>query len=188
MKRIKLPSRCIIVPDEKMDLQEAYDLLEAARLNGLEVINATLAYEKYMEEIIQKYLFIEQDDQRIGFFQGHMLSADWFSYSAKRKVLLGIVEEIGIFKSEDKNQFERRLRQIMSYRNAFAHGDIIVRNNNAIISYFEGRRREDVMDDKYWESLESVYLDTWNFITDIREAMGIKDDVLDIPIEKADDN
>src|SRR4030042_2736389 len=115
MKRIKLPLRCMIHSQGEVNLRDVYDLMDAAKVNGLEVINASLAYEKYMEEIIDKYIFIERGDPSIDFFRNHILSADWFSFSAKRKIILAIVDKENIFSGKDTNILERQLGKTMSY-------------------------------------------------------------------------
>ena len=187
MKLLKLPSRVSIHAQSDVDLQQVFDLTNAARSNGIEVINASLAYEKYIEEIIEKYIFIERDHPNIGFFRNFILSADWLTFSAKRKIIIGIVQKEKYFTGNDISLFEQQLRRIMSYRNAFAHGDIVFREGNVYISYFEGIRQEKLLDDAYWDKLEEVYIDVWNLITDIREILGIEDDVQNIYAEQVDE-
>ena len=94
MKQIKGPRIGIVRPPalQKVNLGHALAKTEEASKNRLNIIEGTLAVEFHINGIIAGHLFRTRDERR-AFFCAHILSSDWCSFAAKRKMLIAIVEE-----------------------------------------------------------------------------------------------
>lgn len=127
-----------------------------AQRNGQKVMAAALAVEKELEKVINARV-AGSPDLTNTFFASAILAAEWFTFSAKRKLTLVIFAEFDHLVGQDKADLERLLRKVMSLRNRFAHGHFIVKDDGAYISYFEGTAREDLLSDEFWSDVESTF-------------------------------
>lgn len=162
MKEIKLPVRGvakITKPGTPINLGVANVNLSAANENRQKVILSALAIEREIDDIIAVYLF-HNNKQKMRFFYSWFSSSDWFSFSAKRRVLFAIVNEIDLLQGKQKAKFDLDLSKVIKYRNAFTHGEIIETNEGTIISYFEGQQQEKLLSDEYWDELEKTFRST----------------------------
>jgi hypothetical protein len=163
MKAIKLPIRGEVIitkPGTLINLGVADANLKEANANRQKVILGALAIECEIDDIIAVYLFHE-NKQKKHFFCSWFSSSDWFSFSAKRRVLLAIVNESNLLQGKQKEEFDYNLSKVIKYRNAFTHGDIIETNEGTIISYFEGQQQEKLLSDEYWDELERILISTF---------------------------
>lgn len=175
MKQLKLPITCMIkpTPGSPVNVGNAYENLQAAQANGQKIISATLGIEVQLETIIT-YRVFGKFGPEVSFFSNHILAADWFAFSSKRRLVLAIVNEGNYLEGKDKNRFEKLLRDVMSYRNAFAHGAIVEKSDGTYISYFENTQQEKLLSDEYWTQVESTFQEALYKITIAQKRMGIK--------------
>jgi hypothetical protein len=175
MKQLKLPITGKIkpTPGSPVNIGSAYKNLQAAQANGQKIISATLGIEVQLETIITYHVFGKFGPE-VAFFSNHILAADWFSFSSKRKLVLTIVKERNCLKGENKNRFEKLLRDIMSYRNAFAHGAIVEKSDGTYISYFENTQQERLLSDDYWTQVENIFQEALEKLMLVQKRMGIK--------------
>lgn len=60
-------------------------------------------------------------------------------------------------KGEAKSDFDRDLKRVISFRNAFTHGNIIVRDSVPVLEYFEGGQKKCDLTDEYWTKVENDF-------------------------------
>ena len=161
MKEIKLLISGTIQPNpgQPVCVGVAMTNLEAARKNGSKIIWAALVFEKQLETIILRFFFEDSKD-KMKFFHNHILSTDWFALSAKRKFLLALINDQNLLMGKEKNDFEKYTKKIISFRNAFTHGDIVEKSDGTFIAYFEGQPQEKELNDEYWDVVEQIFKQT----------------------------
>ena len=139
MKRIPVvKSGQVTVTTSGTNVTEAFKLAEQARLNRLQVIEGALSIEHQLNAIILHYFFGSSHPRRAT-FESLILDSDWCSFAAKRKLITQIVNEQKLLEGQDKADFDKLMRDVMSARNAFTHGKLASDEKNVWLSYFEGR-------------------------------------------------
>src|SRR4051812_9556483 len=119
MKQIKvLTTGIVYARTTGTNVTAAMELSREARRNKAKVIEGAQTVENELETIISHY-FYGQSHGRKSVFQSLVLDSDWCSFSAKRKLISHIVNELGLLQGEAKAKFEKLLSDVMSYRNAF---------------------------------------------------------------------
>jgi hypothetical protein len=173
MKEIKLlvSGKIMPTPGQPVNLGVAFANQEIARKNGMKIAWAALTIENQFGEIITHYFF-EKSKDKIKFFQNHILSSEWFTFGAKRKFLLALINSENLLKGKDKAQFETCLKKIVSLRNAHTHGQVVEKSNGTSIAYFEGSPQEKELDDDYWNNVEKTFEEAWSYIKKIQEKIG----------------
>lgn len=154
------------------DVPAALELCRKAQENGQRVIAASVAVEKELEKVINARI-AGTPGQVNGFFAEHVLSADWFTFSAKRKLVFTIFAEFEHLTGQDKSDLEKILAKVISFRNRFAHGHFVVRQGAVFISYFENSLREDTLDDEYWLDIEEKFNSAIKLIAKGQKSMGL---------------
>jgi len=158
-------------PGQPVNLGIALANQEVARKNGMKILWAALTIENQFGEIISRYFF-EKSKEKIKFFQNHILSSEWVTFNAKRKVLLALIKSKNLLEGKDKAQFEACSKRIISLRNAHTHGQIVEKSNGTFIAYFEGQPQEKELNDNYWDSVEKTFEEMGNLIKKIEEKIG----------------
>lgn len=173
MKEIKLRVSSTIkpTPGQPVNLGTAVANQEIARKNGMKISWSALTIENQFGEIISRYFF-EKSKEKIKFFQNHILASEWFTFGAKRKFLLALINEENLLEGEDKSKFEECSKKIISLRNAHTHGEVIEKSNGTFIAYFEGQPREKELNDSYWDEVEEIFNEMWNHLQKIQEKVG----------------
>jgi len=136
-----------------------------ARENGGQVIWATSSIENTLEVIITNYLFnpIGFNNQR-DFFVNNIIALGCFSFFEKKNVVCVLINEKNLLGGTDCTKLQEQLTNVMRYRNAFAHGKIIIDSNKGcVIEYFSGTKKSNILDDDYWNKLEK----TFKIVTDL---------------------
>jgi hypothetical protein len=134
MKEVRLQkSARIVVGRNPVNIGEAIAAHKQVLRNSQEVISSAFAVEKQMEQAISFFLFGPEVPKR-AFFESVILTSDWCGFSAKRKVVMSILNESKILEGEEKASFDHSMSKVMKYRNAFAHGE-----NNQRHPYFNQR-------------------------------------------------
>jgi hypothetical protein len=134
--------------------------LEVIEKNGAELIAATVMLEDRMIEAVGKLLFPKSADSQLqrDFFTEEIIGTSDFSFAFKRKVLTRLLERTKTIDAERINELKAGLNKIMEWRNAFAHGKIVHEHNGGFfLAYYSGGRKELVLDDEYFEKVESTF-------------------------------
>ncbi len=166
MKEIKLPVRGRIepTPGKPVNVGIAMKNREVATENRKKTIDSSLGIEIEMDNIIALYFFSEQKDL-MKFFSDVMLKSNFLGFMNKAKVLKYIFERNNTKQASEINQL---LEKVISYRNTFAHGEIIEKSDGTYIRYFKGKRVEKKLDDAYWTKLEEVFKKSVQLLQKIR--------------------
>lgn len=143
------------------DISKQSPDLEQARENGGHVIWATTCIENKLESLITNYLFdrpMGVPNPRRDFFSNRIINSTFFSYAAKKELVIHIISQLKLLKGKDKASLQKLLTTVMDYRNAFAHGDLCSDNlNGTTLKYFSGGSKSLILDDTFWEQLEAEY-------------------------------
>ena len=137
------------------NLIEAHKLTEQARVNRLQVIEGALTVENQLNGVILHYFFGASHERRAA-FESLVLNSDWCSFAAKRKLITHIINEQNLLEGRDKSDFDKLMKDVMSVRNAFAHGKLSSDEERAWLAFFEGRSREEELTDEYLSNVENM--------------------------------
>src|SRR5438477_6259868 len=138
-----------------INLTEAMKLSREARRNRLKIIEGALSVENQLEAVILHYFFGSSGERR-DIFESLILKSDWCSFAAKRKLILHIISEQSLLQGRDKNDFDKLMRDVMSVRNAFAHGKASSDDKRVWLSFFEGAPRKEELTDDYLAKVETL--------------------------------
>jgi hypothetical protein len=172
MKELYFPKRVVAISggNKPMCLGDAARGCSEANKNGQEVISATLIVERALEDLISYYCIDFEEKDKIRFFSDNILRSNWFSFGAKKTVYLSIVNKEKFVKGKRKSLLEKLLKRVMSYRNAFVHGDFVHKEDGTYINYFEGQKTEDLLDDRFWEEVQQIFDDIFEILEEVRVA------------------
>lgn len=142
--------------------------------NKRRIFEATLDIEHMMQRIIEHYFFgdDEANKPRSKKFVALILTSDWCSFASKRKLVAHIIEETGALTGKAKGDYDKALLDLMSARNAFAHGRISTDGRRVKLAYFQGAPRTKFLDDDYLQSIERTIDVCWNTTTSVGVATG----------------
>jgi len=136
------------------------DLNQARANGGIVIWSATCLEEKLDSLIIQFVFSFEDSKNKKGrqFFANRIMKSDHLSYSAKKSLVVDIVNSESLLESRDKADLEKSLKDVMDFRNAFAHGEITFEEGTGcILSYWRGGRKRDILSEDYWNKLETIF-------------------------------
>lgn len=144
-------------PTEIITLELLDKIYEPIFFNKIAIFNTVGSIERKLETIINYYFYGEPNESNKHYrnrFYSHILSSDWCSFSTKRKLIIHIVGELSLLEGKEKNDYETLLRKVMSYRNAFAHGELSTDGRIVQIKYYENKLIKKILDDSYFEKVE----------------------------------
>jgi hypothetical protein len=151
MREINLPySVAVRAPpgDVGVDLEKVGDIAAIARHNKQAVIECALAIEANFERLISYYFFGESDEMKDA-FTSVILHSDWCTFSAKRRLVMHIINERDLCRGADKNEVDLLFRDVIRYRNAFTHGRFLTDGTTFRLKYFEQHLRVEELTDDY---------------------------------------
>jgi hypothetical protein len=179
LKKITLLSHVFteFTDPSSVNREAAVELTKEAHEYRKKVIVAGLFVEREIEAIIGFYLFPGPDvTEQQSFVAGEILGSDAVTFHHKRRLILSLVNQKGWLQGEAKKDFEQGLKRVISLRNAFAHGNIIVRDATVFLEYFEGARRKAELDDSFWSEVESSFANVVKHIEAIKTSAGMAKD------------
>ena len=141
---------------------------EVARQNAAQVIYATIDLEKLLNTILQTYYFglleIPPTPERVSqrelqdSFRYDILEAPALQFSFKRTLVMTLVNRNKLLRGQAKCALENDLSKFEKWRNAFAHGEISFEGDKGhTVTYYKGGPRVAILDDEFWEDVESRY-------------------------------
>ena len=135
--------------------------LNQARANGGIVIWSATCLEEKLDSLIIQFVFSFEDSQNKKgrqYFANRIMKSDHLSYSAKKSLGVDIVNSESLLEGRDKADLEKSLKDVMAFRNAFAHGDITFEEGTGcVLSYWRGGHKRDVLSEDYWNKLETIF-------------------------------
>jgi hypothetical protein len=161
MKQITLPSSTRVhIPHDGsgVDLQEVDTLKEISRRNKMAIIECGLAIEWHLELIIANYFF-EPPETKKKLFEDIVLRSDWCTFSAKRKLINYIVNELELLTGKDKNDFDQLIINAMNIRNAFTHGRLSTDGKMICLGFFQSQPQTKELSDEYLMEVENTLFD-----------------------------
>lgn len=154
----------LITTEEDLDAAR-----EIRRLSG-RIISAASAVDTMIAEIIANTIFREVKEHR-DLVLGSVLSSDWCTFAAKRKLLNIAIQKFDLLKGEQRAQLEQNLKKVTQYRNAFAHGTLAHNIDTQELHYFEGTPQIAKLDQSYFDKLERAFLETWESLQNIQRVI-----------------
>ncbi|HKB59250.1 MAG TPA: hypothetical protein VKC56_04305 [Gallionellaceae bacterium] len=182
MKEIKLPINQTYSMRLKFDPAKAVDLgngvvrhtlgtfstedaapsLEMARKNGGNILYATTSVEQQLENILMLYFmgpFIKHEERRI-LFEREILQSSALSYNAKKELVSKILAHNEVVDNKVLNKLQQKLKRIMEWRNAFAHGKLIYdADAGCSLQYYSGSAKTLSLTDDLWSEVEECFLE-----------------------------
>ena len=168
MKELQLPKAIPIrfyFNGEKPKTQASGEVLSEMAVierNGLEILSAAIMMEDRMIEAVGKILFGSNNENQKNreFFENEIMGTSDFSYSFKRRAFTRLLEQHNVINPDKIKKLKAGLNKIMEWRNAFAHGKVLHElNGGFVLQYYSGGHQELVLDDSFFENVESIIRD-----------------------------
>jgi hypothetical protein len=164
-----------------VDTGAASKLLSVARNNAGKVVYGVVSIERMMQQGITTYLFgigYPCTPQR-NFFVSNFLESSFIEFSAKKTIYVRILEELKLVPDKkSKEDSESKLRRIMNYRNAMAHGAMKVANGTVHLEYYQGESKRDTLNNEYWDKLESAFRDAFDLVRSFNDMISTRAGVI----------
>ncbi len=98
------------------------------------------------------------DSDKNYFFKHEVLESSSFSFSFKKETVLKIINETGALKGKNKDKFQKYLKDIMCWRNAFAHGTLGYDGaKGCFVDYYQGKQQKEYLNDGFWKECEDTF-------------------------------
>ena len=169
MRDLKLPA---LYRGHAFTVPQDFDEAREIRREAGRIISAASAIDQVIAEIISNTIFREVREHR-ELVLGSVLSSDWCTFAAKRKLLIVAVEAFNLVDGLKKGQLEKNLKGVMDYRNAFAHGTL-GHNLSTLtqeLNYFHSKPQTATLNDEYFEKLQKVFLEAWETLQEIQKTV-----------------
>jgi hypothetical protein len=177
VKQINLPSHLFVQKSTGLaphDITAAAAQTNDAHENRKRVILCGLFVEREIEAIIGYYLYPGTAvSEQQAFVAGEILGSDALTFNHKKRLVMSLVNKKKWLEGEAKNDFEGGLKRVISFRNAFTHGNIIVRDSIPVLEYFEGGQKKCDLTDEYWTRVENDFNAVVEQIEAIKLAAGM---------------
>ena len=167
---------------------EAMDLCNVARENKANVIEGAASVEQEMVTLIAHYFYGEKGD-RVGLydeFKEMILETDWCSFAAKKKMIAHILEKRSVLNEKLRKKYLDLLQDTMTYRNAFAHGEISADQKSARLTYFQNSRKEVELTDEFLRKVEVTLSNAFHETRELCCKIGAVKMVPGVEFEKAE--
>lgn len=151
--------------------------IETAKYNGGMFIWAATEVEARLSDLLAKALFPPAKDGKIspegGFFRLHFLGASHLEFAGKLTIACAMIEERCLMPKKERLEFEQKLRAVMRYRNAFAHGKITYDSKQGcVLSYYTNGHKKDEFNDAFVEKLQDHYHAAVKAIEDLEKMLS----------------
>jgi hypothetical protein len=163
------PDIGILTETEPSALKEAKKIMEKIKLQRGDIISLCVDIDSLLIEGISNF-FLEKDPEKRQIFQDLILDTTFLSLGQKKNILKLIIEKypqnFGLFSiKKERNKFFKHLDYIIKYRNALAHGRIIINYNENIITlqYYNSNKNEmetTSIDSSFFYKLHNTINDT----------------------------
>jgi len=126
------------------------------------ILTKCINIEDTIAQMIKIYLFGKKITEETKLFEDVILNTSFFSLSKKWNVLKEILKTEK-FKGRDFSILSKNVQEAIRKRNRFAHGTIIYRGEKFYIQYFSNGKKEDELNDTYFEktliSIQNAFRD-----------------------------
>lgn len=87
----------------------------------------------------------------------HLLGSEALSFAGKRRLMLALIREKNWLEGTAFAAFEKGLRDVMTFRNALTHGNVIERDEGTVVEYFADGPQSKVLNDAYWDKVVATF-------------------------------
>jgi len=139
---------------------DGYEELELSKGNISSIIWSAICLESLMENVITNYFFGKFSglDIKRDLFQRELLQSSSMQFSFKKKLLNKICDQRDEISGKKSSKLQGTLKRVMQWRNAFAHGKLSYNTKEGVIlSYFSGDHKTEILNEKFWDSLEQDF-------------------------------
>ncbi len=151
--------------------------METARRNGGKILYATTSIEQTLESMLLNYFmgpFIEHEDRRV-MFEHEVLQSSALTFRAKKDLAIKIIHKDNLVEGTKKNAIQKYLKNIMEWRNAFAHGKIQHDTKmGCFIRYYSGDTKTMMLDDQYWNEVEKAFRECVELLKEAEQQLQKK--------------
>jgi hypothetical protein len=165
------------IPLGTIDLGTSGKDLNQARANGGIVIWSATCLEEKLDSLIIQFIFSFEDSQsKKGrqFFVNRIMKSDHLSYSAKKSLVVDIVNIESLLEGHDKDDLGKSLKDVMDFRNAFAHGEITFEEGTGcVLSYWRGGPKREILSEDYWNKLETIFKRADRLVEQAFASLGV---------------
>lgn len=164
------------VPLEDVVNKSILATTEKARTNGGKVLYAATSIEQQLEGLLLRYFMgsFTEDNEPREMFEREILQSSALTYSSKKELTTKIVNELDLLQGKNKNRLQSALKNIMNWRNAFAHGK--VQHDNMLgcsIQYYSGGRQQLKLTDDFWSGLEITFTECSRLLKEAHDKLEI---------------
>ena len=169
MKKLQLPKAIPIrfylngeQPKSRASGEEFSVEMSVIEKNGSEILSAAIMMEDRMVEAASKILFgaSAENGKKREFFVNEIMGTSDFSFAFKRRVFTRLLDQQNIVEPDKTKRLKAGLNKIMEWRNAFAHGQVLHEHNcGFVLQYYSGGHQEMILDDDFFENVESTIRD-----------------------------
>lgn len=134
--------------------------LEIARENGTKVMWATTCIEKTIDNMITSYFIgvFNGASTKRDLFRNELLQSSLFQLSLKKHLISKLSNTFFSFKGSDRDKLQNSLKNVILWRNAFAHGSLKLDSKNGVLlSYYSDSPKNVVLDDRFWNTVEATF-------------------------------
>lgn len=176
MKSIRITEQYQInlPPQTSVEAVPIINDIRQARENSARLLEFALSIESITKTLILKTLFSEVTD-KADLISGLILDSDWCTLSAKRKLLLSLVDSEELLEGKEKNSITELYAKVIRYRNALTHGDIVYDGSKVVIKYFEGTPRAEELTDDYWNKAEVAFSELFDRLHGVHKSIVERD-------------
>lgn len=165
---IDQPYSGILMPDGNQHMpignldKENFEALETARLNGGNILWATSCMEKTLDNIITNYFLgpFSGPSTKRELFESELIKTSFFQFNTKKHLVEKISQHYltGKSKINTKSKLQNNLKSIMTWRNAFAHGTLVLDSRKGVLlRHYSGAQKEEILNDQFWDTVECVF-------------------------------
>jgi hypothetical protein len=91
-------------------------------------------------------------------FDREILKSTVLSFSAKKELVIKVINKGELLSKKNKPIIPKYLKEIMEWRNAFAHGKLIHDSKSGcVLEYYTGHKKILHLTDDYWVEVEKCF-------------------------------
>lgn len=153
--------------------------------NKAKILDAAFDIERVLDTVISHHFFGEhnENNEKKTEFSNIILKSDWCTFSSKRKLISHIINDLRLVEGKEKSDYDQLLRKAMSYRNAFAHGQLLTDGREVRLSYFEGKPQVKTLNEDYFTKIETDLQNCWVLTFKVAQTSGAHKAIKEIDAE-----
>lgn len=147
---------------------------ETARKNGGKILYATTSIEQQMEEVLLHYFigpFVGHNPKR-DLFEREVLQSTALNYHSKKELISKVMNDENLLDGSKKNRLQKLLKNIMIWRNAFAHGKIYYdTKTGCVIKFYSGEQKKLSLTNEYWDEVTTSFAECSSLLGELLKKL-----------------